>query len=86
VIRGHLYVESALIQQIESAIPNKDGFDTPGLLFILKVNLAVALARVDPADAGALKALNRLRVKFAHNLETAFLWRSSRSGVYQPLV
>jgi hypothetical protein len=42
VIRGHLYVEAALIQQIEAAIPNKERLDAATLPFTLKVRFAVA--------------------------------------------
>lgn len=70
VIRGHLYVEAALVQRIEAAITNTEGFDAARLSFPLKVKFAVALGMLDPADVGALTALNTLRVKFAHDLRT----------------
>ncbi len=57
VIRGHLYVEAALVQRIEAAIANKEGFNTATLPFPLKVKFAVALGRLDPADVGALLIL-----------------------------
>jgi hypothetical protein len=64
VIRGHLYVEAALIKKIESALVNKKAFDIAGLRFPTKVQLAVALGRVDGADVGGFIELNRLRNKF----------------------
>lgn len=70
VIRAHLYVESALIGQIESALLNKDAFDSASMPFPTKVKLALALGKLDADDVGFLTALNRLRVRFAHNLET----------------
>jgi hypothetical protein len=70
VIRGHLYVESALIQQIEAVLVNKKEFDSARLQFDKTVRLAVALGKVEAADAGAFTALNRLRVQFAHNVGT----------------
>lgn len=70
VIRGHLYVEAALIQQIEAVLVNKKEFDSARLQFDTKVRLAVALGKVEAADVGAFTALNRLRVQFAHNIET----------------
>lgn len=70
VIRGHLYVESALIKQIESVLVNKQEFDSARLQFLTKVRLAVALGKVDRADVGAFAALNRLRSQFAHNVDT----------------
>lgn len=70
VIRGHLYVEAALVQQIETALVNKEGFDAERLPFPVKVKIAVALGKVAPADVGALSVLNRLRGRFAHDLNT----------------
>jgi len=69
VIRGHLYVEAALIKQIESALVNKNAVDIAALRFPMKIKLAVALGKVDSADVGGFTALNALRVKFAHNVE-----------------
>jgi len=69
VMRGHLYIEATLIRQIESALVNKKAFATAQFPFPAKVSLAVALGKVDIADAGGFTALNTLRVKFAHNVE-----------------
>lgn len=62
VIRGHLYVENALIEKIEDALKDPTAFDSAELHFPAKVSLAVALGTVDRADVGAFTALNRLRV------------------------
>jgi hypothetical protein len=70
VIRGHLYVENALIKKIESCLSHPAEFDSARLEFPGKVQLAVALGKVDAADKGALTFLNGLRKKFAHNLGT----------------
>jgi hypothetical protein len=70
VIRAHLYLESILIRQIETALAKKERFDCAKLNFPNKVNLAVSMGRVDEADCAALIALNGLRNKFAHNLGT----------------
>ena len=71
IIRAHLYVEAILIRHIETALANKGRFDAATLTFPKKVSLAVAMGKVDPAaDLSALNALNRLRNKFAHNLDT----------------
>jgi hypothetical protein len=70
VIRGHLYVENALIKKIEDALTDPTAFDSARLHFPSKVSLAVALGTVDRADVVALTALNGLRVQFAHNVDT----------------
>jgi hypothetical protein len=69
VIRGHMYVEAALIKQIESALVNKNAFDIAKLNFPTKITIAVALGKVDIADARGFTALNTLRNKFAHDVQ-----------------
>lgn len=70
VIRAHIYVESALIRLIETALIKRDALDVTRWRFPLKVRLAVALGRIDPSDRPAYDALNRLRNRFAHDLHT----------------
>jgi hypothetical protein len=70
VIRAHLYVEAILIRHIETVVVNREQFDSARLPFRTKIELAVAIGRVDPADVGALNVLNSLRNKFAHKLDT----------------
>jgi hypothetical protein len=84
VIRGHLYVEAALIKQIESALVNKNAFDTAALRFPTKVKLALALGKVDSADVGGFTALNDLRNKFAHNVEMT-LTKQDELNLYNAL-
>lgn len=69
VLRGHLYVEAALIKQIESALVNKKALAGARFSFPAKVKLGVALGKVDPADARGFTALNALRNEFAHDVE-----------------
>jgi hypothetical protein len=69
VVRGHLYVESLLITLIEEALLNPEAIDLARLNFPLKMDLAVALGLVNPDDAPAFLFLNRLRNRFAHNVE-----------------
>ena len=42
VIRGHLYVDAALIRKIETALVDKSKFKTERLPFMMKVGFAVA--------------------------------------------
>ena len=70
IIRAHLYVEAILIRHIETVVVNKQEFDSAKLQFAAKLKLAVALGKVDQADSGALKTLNKLRNDFAHDLTT----------------
>jgi hypothetical protein len=84
VTRGHLYVEAVLIKQIETAIVDKKAFDSARLTFPTIVKLAVALGKVAKADAGGLGALNDLRNKFAHNVETT-LTKKDEEDLYHAL-
>lgn len=68
VIRAHLYVEAILISKIEAALVNKERFDSATLTFPTKVKLAVAMGKVDENERAGLTALNKLRNRFAHDL------------------
>jgi hypothetical protein len=70
IIRAHLYVEAILIRKIEAALVKRERFDCANLTFPNKVKLAVAIGRIDDADRAALIALNGLRNRFAHRLDT----------------
>jgi hypothetical protein len=52
--------------------------------FPLKVSFAVALGKVDPADAGGFNAFNKLRKKFAHDVEME-LTKEHESDLYNGL-
>lgn len=84
VIRAHLYLEATLIRQIETVLVKKERFDSATLTFPKKVQLAVALGRLDYADAPALNALNSLRNKFAHKLDTQLQEQDERD-IYNAL-
>jgi hypothetical protein len=84
VIKGHLYVEAALIQLIEAALVNKQKFDPARLPFRMRVKLAVALGKIDPADACSLIALNSLRNQFAYDPNTQ-LTEKDELNIYNTL-
>ncbi len=79
VLRGHLYVEAALIKQIETVIVDKKAFADARLPFHAKVKLAVALGKVSDDDARGFKALNDLRNDFAHKVETKLTKRDEEN-------
>jgi hypothetical protein len=90
VLRGHLYVEAALIKQIESAPLNKKALVNKKTLkgakhnFPDKVKLAVALGKVDPPDDRGFIALNDLRNDFAHEVNMK-LTEQNESKLYDTL-
>jgi hypothetical protein len=67
LIRGHLYLEAMLIQLIETRIPKARTLD---LNSPTKVNLAVAMSLMRDSDGPALIAINRLRNRLAHDIDT----------------
>jgi len=79
VVRGHLYVEAALIKRIETVIVDKKAFADARLSFHTKVKLAVALGKVGVDDARGFKALNDLRNDFAHKVETKLTKRDEEN-------
>lgn len=70
ILRSHLYVETILLERIEAALADRNVLDVARLSFSLKASLAVALGKIDAADAQAFTVLNKLRNKFAHDLAT----------------
>ena len=69
LLRGHVYVEAALIQLIESKLANPQALKVAGLNFPLKVRLATALGLLSGDVAMLCKRLNDLRNRVAHQLD-----------------
>lgn len=71
VIRGHLYVEAALVQQIEAALANKEGLVTARLSFMLKVSRRGARPQKARAIAGSKAETQALaaRLEYAGHIE-----------------
>lgn len=84
VIRGHAYVESNLIQLIESALPDPGALDLTRVNFPTKRELAVAMRLLSKGGKPGYAALNRLRNKFAHNIDAQFL-ESDEQRLYRAL-
>jgi hypothetical protein len=70
VIRGHLYIEAALIHLLEAAMVDTSAIKTARLTFSTKLKWAVALGKLDTSDAGGLAAFDGMRNRFAHDLKT----------------
>jgi hypothetical protein len=84
VIRGHLYVESKLIQLIEEALPDPGAIDLARLQFPIKLDLAVALELLSDSDKRAYAALNAVRNTMAHNADAGLL-AADESRIYRAL-
>jgi DNA-binding MltR family transcriptional regulator len=69
IIRGHLYIESRLIQLIRENLHRPDAIDLSKINFPTKLDLCVALGVLDEEEKKAYLHLNKLRNKFAHNLD-----------------
>lgn len=68
LLRGHLWMENLINRILELHIVNAGVLDLDRMGFRQKIDLAQAFGFISQADGNALKALNRLRNKLAHNL------------------
>lgn len=69
VIRGHLLAEHYLVELIENNLPIKNQLDFDSIRFPQLVRLARSLDCIDADFKGMLLKINKLRNKYAHNLE-----------------
>ncbi len=69
VIRCHLVIEHFLVKIIEIKLPNPKEFQTDSLNFRQKVELAIALNGINKGKKGILLSLNKLRNRYAHDIE-----------------
>ena len=70
VVNVHLHLEAFLIALIRAKLPRPDALDIDRLNFPSKLGLAVALDLVPEVAAPALRTINELRNKIAHNLNS----------------
>lgn len=68
LLRGHLWMENLISRILEINIVNADVLDLDRMGFRQKVDIAQAFGFISQENGYALKALNRLRNKLAHNL------------------
>ena len=72
IIRGHLYIESNLIQLSESALPVSGAIDLAKLNFPNKLDLAMALNVRPKTESEGYTRLNALRNQLAHKIDVEF--------------
>jgi hypothetical protein len=68
LIRGHLWIESLINQILAVHMTDSSILDIDRLGFRQKVDIAQAFGFIYPEDGRALRELNRLRNKLAHDL------------------
>jgi len=68
IVKSQLHFEAAISELVEVSLPNSDVLLKLNLRFNQLVDLAVGLERLHKEIAHALKALNKFRNNFAHNL------------------
>jgi hypothetical protein len=68
LLRGHLWMENFINRILEIHIVNTGVLDLDRIGFRQKVDIAQSFGFISQEDGYALKALNRLRNKLAHNL------------------
>lgn len=71
VIRGHLWVESALIALLEAVLPFPEHVDLARFSFAQKLALATAHGFISPEDLPTYQRLNKIRNQLAHSLSSA---------------
>ncbi|WJV19647.1 hypothetical protein QU593_03960 [Rossellomorea marisflavi] len=69
ILRGHLYIESELIKLIENYILYPEKLELKNMGFNNKCRMASSLGLIDDQMFEILILINRLRNKYAHNLE-----------------
>jgi len=68
LLKGHLWIESCLNRLISISF-ERPTFDLDRLQFSRKVDLASALGLISEGEAAALRLLNKLRNRLAHDLD-----------------
>lgn len=68
LLRGHLWVEKHLISLLEAELRRPEALDLDRMTFSQKVKLATALGMLHPDEAGAIRILNGMRNRLAHDL------------------
>jgi len=86
IIRGHLYIEAELGDLLREAvcIVVPDAINLDDWAFGKLLELATALGLLSVADAGAYRAINKLRNRIAHDLDFA-IDQSHARDVYNSL-
>jgi hypothetical protein len=69
LLRGHLWIESLITSILEVQVVDAKALDLDRLAFRQKVDIAQAFGFIGPDDGTALRALNRLRNRLAHDLK-----------------
>lgn len=69
IVRGHLYVQAALLGFVEAALVRPDAINLANIRFPLLVQLSVAVGIIEPEDAAGFLKLNDFRNKFAHHVD-----------------
>ena len=68
LLRGHLWVEKHLIALLESELSKPERLDLDRMTFSQTVKLADALGMLHADEVGAIRILNGMRNKLAHDL------------------
>lgn len=72
IIRGHLYVQSALINLVRTALDKPDAINLARIDFSSLVQWAVALGLIERQAGPGFHKLNSFRNRFAHNLYAGY--------------
>ena len=67
IIKGHLFIERILDRLIQSSLKSPEFLQDQRLHFYLKIDLACALGVLPNDVAAPIRALNKIRNKYAHS-------------------
>jgi hypothetical protein len=84
IVRGHLYVESLLLQTIAEGLPDPGAIDLARMNFPTKLALTVAMKLVPVEDKRGYAKLNALRNQLSHNFD-AVIEERDESALRQSL-
>lgn len=68
ILKGHLFIETILETLLKRNLKNPEELLKQQLSFSLKLNLVSSLGILPNNHIGAIKALNKIRNNYAHNL------------------
>jgi hypothetical protein len=84
VIRGHLFVESKIMQLLSLSLHDSGAIDLSRVAFLTKLDLAVAMGVLTETDKRGYARLNALRNQVAHDFE-AEIRPSDEKNLYNAL-
>lgn len=81
IVRGHLWIEASLNALINRKATSPDELSIARLTFAQKVAVALAFGALRPELAAPIRKINKLRNRFAHDLDTTITETDQREVI-----